>query len=391
MVKEQEFYERLHVSPDASPEEIKKAYRKLAMKLHPDKTSGCAEEFKLVTQAYEVLSDPRKRAIYDEGGEEAIKRVSKILTNPSSQNKPPPSEHSLAVLLEELFIGGRRKLHISRKRTCHSCRGRGGREGGATEKCSSCQGSGVKKMYQQLGMGLVEMHGTCQDCQGAGCVLAAADRCSVCEGQRVAVESKIVEVEIEAGAGEGSKIILVGEGDQLPNKDAAGDVHIVLKEKEHKVFRRTGLDLETDVKITLLEALGGFRKALKHLDGRTLVLHQPSGIVVGPNAEKLIEFEGFPKQRNPYERGHLYLIFKVDIPERIDPSLCPKLEEILGERMEIVLKGDEEEVNLMPYEGQRVSGDREQRWGGRNTPGGTAQDSEGFEFGESDEPPCRQS
>ncbi|KAA0201630.1 hypothetical protein HAZT_HAZT005846 [Hyalella azteca] len=220
-------------------------------------------------------------------------------------------------------------MHISRKRTCHSCRGRGGREGGATEKCSSCQGSGVKKMYQQLGMGLVEMHGTCQDCQGAGCVLAAADRCSVCEGQRVAVESKIVEVEIEAGAGEGSKIILVGEGDQLPNKDAAGDVHIVLKEKEHKVFRRTGLDLETDV--------------------------------------------------------------KVDIPERIDPSLCPKLEEILGERMEIVLKGDEEEVNLMPYEGQRVSGDREQRWGGRNTPGGTAQDSEGFEFGESDEPPCRQS
>ncbi|KAF2362812.1 Chaperone DnaJ C-terminal [Trinorchestia longiramus] len=525
MVKETEFYDRLQVSPDASPDEIKKAYRKLAIKLHPDKNAGGAEDFKKIAQAYEVLSDRKKRKIYDEGGEEAIKtggggtgrnpmdvfemffghrgtdgmdseddedddglpeflrrsaggpKRSKTSNKPPptehrlevpleqlfiggrrklrisrkrlcqscrgrggreggatekcstcqgsgvkkmyqqlgmgmvemhgtctecqgagcviavADSKPPPTEHRLEVPLEQLFIGGRRKLRISRKRLCQSCRGRGGREGGATEKCSTCQGSGVKKMYQQLGMGMVEMHGTCTECQGAGCVIAVADRCSVCEGQKVAVDAKIVEVEIEAGAPDGCRIILSGEGDQLPGKEAAGDVHIILTEKEHSVFRRTGMDLDTDMEINLLEALTGFKKSMKHLDGRTLILNQPPGFPVGPNSEKFIEFEGFPKLRNPYERGHLYVTFKVDIPDNLDPTLCSELEEILGARIPVTLKGNEEEVNLMPYEGQKVpgNGDRKKWEPGARDGSGAAQEEEGFDFEDSDEPPCRQS
>lgn len=219
MVYETKYYDILGVSPTASEAELKKSYRKLALKYHPDKNPEAGDKFKEISMAYEVLSDAKKRAIYDEGGEQAIKegqgrggpgggfRSPMDVFNMffggggggggfgpggGSSRKSKPIMHKLGASLEELYKGRTRKLAINREISCAKCDGKGGSQ---VETCSSCSGRGMKVMTKQIGPGMIQqMQAPCGDCEGQGEKISPAHKCKTCKGKKTQKDKKIIEV-----------------------------------------------------------------------------------------------------------------------------------------------------------------------------------------------------
>ncbi|KAJ3041600.1 Type I HSP40 co-chaperone, partial [Rhizoclosmatium hyalinum] len=277
--------------------EIKKAYRKLALKYHPDKNPGneeANERFKEISKAYEVLSDEQKRDMYDRYGEEGIEGASGMGgpggMNPgdlfsqlfggaggfggggrSGPRKGKDMAHSLKVTLEDLYKGKTSKLALQKQVLCGPCEGRGGKAG-ATRTCTGCQGRGVKIVIRQMGPMIQQMQQTCPDCNGEGEIINPKDRCTACNGKKINNERKILEVFIDKGMTDGQKVVFSGEGDQAPGI-VPGDIIIVIEEKAHDRFKRKGADLFIDVKIDLLTALAGGHFSIPHLDDRVLVVN----------------------------------------------------------------------------------------------------------------------
>ncbi|KAG7523064.1 dnaJ-like subfamily A member 4-like [Solea senegalensis] len=362
MVHETGFYDLLGVDPKASPEEIKKAYRKLALKYHPDKNPSEGDRFKHISQAYEVLSDPNKRDLYDQGGEQAIKEGG--MGGGSSpmdifnmffggggrmqrERKGKNIVHQIGVTLEELYNGSTRKLGLQKNIICEKCEGYGGKKG-ALEKCSNCKGRGVQVRVQQIGPGMIQqIQSMCPDCQGQGEKFNSKDRCKNCSGHKVERKKKILEVHIDKGMKDGQKIPFNGEGDQEPGLEP-GDVIIVLDQKEHPVFQRQEDNLITKMNIKLVEALCGFKKTIQTLDNRMLVISSQPGEVIKDGDVKCVLNEGMPIYRDPCDRGQLFIKFKVEFPEKdwLPEHLMFQLERLLPEREDVMVTDDMEEVDL---------------------------------------------
>ncbi|XP_076119126.1 dnaJ homolog subfamily A member 4 [Alosa pseudoharengus] len=379
MVRETGFYDLLGVSPKASPDEIKKAYRKLALKYHPDKNPNEGEKFKLISQAYEVLSDPKKRDLYDQGGEQAIKEggmAGEGFSSPMDifnmffggggrtqrERRGKNVVHQLSVTLEEIYNGTTRKLGLQKNVICEKCDGYGGKKG-TLQKCSNCKGRGVQIQVQQIGPGMIQqIQSMCSDCQGQGDSFSAKDRCKNCNGHKVERKKKILEVHIDKGMKDGQKITFHGEGDQEPGLEP-GDVIIVLDQKEHSIFQRQDDNLITKMNIKLVEALCGFKKSTYTLDNRTLIINSPPGQVVKHGDIKCVQGEGMPVHKQPFEKGLLIIQFQVEFPEKnwLPEHRLPQLESLLPERDDVMISEDMEEVDLcdMDSESQRRSQSRE--------------------------------
>ncbi|XP_026168227.1 dnaJ homolog subfamily A member 4 [Mastacembelus armatus] len=362
MVHETGYYDLLGVSPKASSEEIKKAYRKLALKYHPDKNPNEGEKFKLISQAYEVLSDPKKRDLYDHGGEQAIKEggmsgghspmdIFNMFFGGGGrmqrERRGKNVVHQLGVTLEEMYNGATRKLGLQKNVICEKCEGYGGKKG-ALEKCSNCKGRGVQVKVQQIGPGMIQqIQSMCPDCQGQGEKFNSKDRCKNCNGHKVERKKKILEVHVDKGMKDGQKITFHGEGDQEPGLEP-GDVIIVLDQKEHPVFQRQDDNLVIKLDIKLVEALCGFKKTIETLDKRMLVITTEPGEVIKHNDVKCVQNEGMPLFRDPYERGQLIIQFKVEFPEKhwLPEHLMFQLERLLPPRDDVMITDDMEEVEL---------------------------------------------
>ncbi|KIL69507.1 hypothetical protein M378DRAFT_20903 [Amanita muscaria Koide BX008] len=350
MVKETKYYDLLDVAPDATDAELKKAYRKKALRLHPDK-GGDPELFKEVTHAYEILSDPEKRKIYDARGEAGLSEqggmggmdpqdlFSQLFGGaggffggggrPSGPRKTKDLVHRVSVTLEELYKGKTTKLALTRNIICTKCKGRGGKEG-ANRSCTTCAGRGIRVTLRQMGPMIQQIQTTCDECNGTGEIIQAKDRCSNCKGKKVVPEKKLLEVHIDKGMKGGQTIYFRGESDQAPGAEP-GDVVIVVDEKPHERFKRQEYDLITEVEIDLLTALGGGQFAIHHLDDRALIVHLEPGIVIKHGDLKVIPGQGMPSQRH-HEPGDLYIKISVRFPDTINTESITQLERALPPR-----------------------------------------------------------
>lgn len=373
MVKETKFYDLLGVSPTADDNSLKKAYRKLAMKYHPDKNPEAGEKFKEISMAYEVLSNPEKRRLYDQAGEQGIKEGGAGGgfggSNPmdifdmffgggdpfgrGGRNRGPRRTknlvHQLSVSLEDMYNGTIRKLALQKNVICDSCEGIGGKAG-AVQKCPNCRGTGMQVRIQQLGPGMMQqIQSMCQECHGEGERVDPKLRCKKCNGRKVNRERKILEVSVDKGMEDGQKVTFSGEGDQEPGLEP-GDIIIVLDEKAHSLYKRNGSDLVMKMDISLTEALTGMRKTIKTLDERTLVIQTVSGEVIKTGDLKQVQGEGMPQYRNPFEKGRLIIQFNVVFPNNLEPSVAQALAQILPPAEEAMIPDDHDEVDLNDFD-----------------------------------------
>jgi DnaJ family protein A protein 2 len=344
------YYEILGVPKTASADDLKKAYKKAAIKNHPDK-GGDPEKFKELAHAYEILSDPEKREIYDQYGEDALKEGmgsgggmdpfdifssffggSPFGGGGSSrgrrQRRGEDVVHPLKVSLEDLYLGTTKKLSLSRNALCSKCNGKGSKSG-ASMKCSGCQGTGMKVTIRQLGPGMIQqMQHPCNECKGTGETISDKDRCPECKGEKVVQEKKVLEVHVEKGMQNGQKITFPGEADEAPDT-VTGDIVFVLQQKEHPKFKRKSEDLFVEHSLSLTEALCGYQFILSHLDGRPLLIKSQPGEVVKPNSYKAINDEGMPMYRRSFMKGKLYIHFNIDFPDSLGIDQVEALEKIL--------------------------------------------------------------
>eukprot|EP00271_Cylindrocystis_brebissonii_P007206 TRINITY_DN20466_c0_g1_i1.p1 TRINITY_DN20466_c0_g1~~TRINITY_DN20466_c0_g1_i1.p1 ORF type:complete len:425 (-),score=88.31 TRINITY_DN20466_c0_g1_i1:858-2132(-) len=357
------YYDVLGVPKSASPDDLKKAYRKAAIKNHPDK-GGDPEKFKEISQAYEVLSDPQKKEIYDQYGEDAIKEgmgSGGSGHNPfdifesffggggggpfggpgmgrgrnGRQRRGEDVVHPLKVTLEDLYQSTSKKLSLSRNVICTKCKGKGSKTG-APMTCSGCQGTGTKVSIRSLGPNMIQqMQHVCGDCKGSGEMISEKDKCTVCKAQKVVQEKKVLEVHVEKGMQHGQRITFQGEADEAPDT-VTGDIVFVLQQKEHARFKRKGDDLFMDHDLTLTEALCGFQFPLTHLDGRQLLIKSSVGEIIKPKQFKAINDEGMPAYQRPFMKGRLYIQFNVIFPESntLGEEQCKILEAVLPPRPE---------------------------------------------------------
>ncbi|CAL0321825.1 unnamed protein product [Lupinus luteus] len=232
------YYEILGVSNNSSQHDLKKAYKKAAIKNHPDK-GGDPEKFKEVAQAYEVLSDPEKREIYDEYGEDAVKEgmgggaaahdpfdifqsffggtpfgAAGGSSRGRRQRRGEDVVHPLKVSLDHLYLGTSKNLSLSRNALCSQCNGKGSKSG-ASINCAACQGTGMKVSIRHLGPSMIQqMQHPCNECKGTGETINDKDRCTQCKGEKVVQQKKVLEVIVEKGMQNGQKITFPGEADE---------------------------------------------------------------------------------------------------------------------------------------------------------------------------------
>mmetsp|Transcript_60867 Transcript_60867/g.170190 ORF Transcript_60867/g.170190 Transcript_60867/m.170190 type:complete len:430 (+) Transcript_60867:16-1305(+) len=355
-------YEVLGVSKDADEGEIRKAYRKLALKNHPDK-GGDPEKFKEISAAYDILSDEEKRSTYDKYGLEGLEgqmggeghSAEDIFSmffggggggrRSRGPQKGEDIVHSIKASLEDLYNGKTVRLAISRNKPCQECDGRGGKEG-AEKACTDCNGRGVRVQIRQIGPGMIQqMQSNCSACKGTGKCISEKDKCKSCKGSKVYKDRKVLEVNIEKGMSHGQKIKFSGEADEIPGT-VAGDVIIVIQQKEHDSFKRKGADLVMTVKLSLSEALCGFTRTITHLDGRVIKIESKPGEVIKHDSVKRIAGEGMPQHGNIFNKGGMFLHFEVDFPKTLPKEVIKKIKSVLPAPADPMLTGEEEEADM---------------------------------------------
>lgn len=343
MSPKRDYYEVLGVQRNASEQELKSAYRKLALQHHPDRNpdnpEAASEKFKEITEAYSVVADPQKRATYDRFGHAGVSSEgfspdfsSSIFTDfedifgeffgvgdisgrgRGRRNRPERGSdlrYDLEICFEEAAAGLDTKIKILRWDTCSACSGRGARKGSEPVTCSTCGGRGQIRHQQ----GFFTLTRTCPDCHGMGQVIREA--CPACHGEGRVRREKILGIKIPAGVDDGMRLRVSGEGEAGAQGGPPGDLYVVLKVREHPFFERRGNDLYCSIPISVAQAALGTEIRVSTLSGEER-LKIPEG--TQPGSVFRIRSMGFPNL-DGRGRGDLYASIQVVIPTHLTREL----------------------------------------------------------------------
>ena len=337
-----DYYEILEIDKNATKEDIKSAFRKMARKYHPDinKEPGAEEKFKEIGKAYETLMDDDKRALYDRYGEDGLKNAGYSTNGPfdfgfgnlndifesffggafgfgqSNDPNAPRRGSDLRLDIEidfkEAVFGAEKEIKIDHLETCQTCHGTGAKEGSKPETCPQCGGAGRVQQVHQTILGQIAQVVTCPKCGGKGTIIK--DYCPDCKGQGRVQKEKTIKVKIPKGVDNGSKIRIATEGDSGTNGGPNGDLYVVLFVKQDKYFKREGFNIITELKISLPQAVLGDEVEVETLDGKEKIT-----IPSGCEFDKVIHLKGkgVPVLGSPNARGDHFVVIKPEIPKKL--------------------------------------------------------------------------
>ncbi|AOZ72914.1 molecular chaperone DnaJ [Boudabousia tangfeifanii] len=350
-----DYYEVLGVDKEASPEEIKRAYRKLARKLHPDVAGPEFEEqFKEVTVAYETLSDPKKRQEYDLGGSDSFfggmggmsfgasdifNFMAQAAGAAAGQSGPMPrgrrGQDTLTVVdvtLEEVTFGGKKEIVVDTAVTCNRCDGSCAEPGTSPRTCNQCAGRGSIMRESRTILGMITTAVPCPTCSGHGTTIPTP--CTECSGEGRVRTRRTTEIDIIPGIEHGNRVRLSGQGEAGPGGGPAGDLYVEFHVQPHDQLSRMGDDLYTQVSISLTKAVLGTRIQINTLDGQKELDIKPG---TQPGTEIVLDGLGVARlQRRG--RGDLHVKVDVKIPTKLSSAerkLYLDIAELHGEEDEI--------------------------------------------------------
>ncbi len=346
MADKRDYYEVLGVQKGASDDELKKAYRVLAKKYHPDVNPGDKEaeaKFKEASEAYGVLSDPDKRAQYDRFGHAAFENgggggagfsgfsdINDIFSSfgdifgdlfgmggGSRRNYTGPQKGAsirtgITITFDEAVFGTKKELNINAKEECPECNGSGAKKGTTPQTCSQCGGKGQVVFQRQSLFGMTQSVQACPQCRGTGKIIK--EKCSNCYGEGYVSRKKTIEVDIPAGIDDGQSMRLSGQGEPGTNGGPRGDLLVEVRVKAHDIFKRDGMDLYAEVPLPFTKAALGGDMKITTIDGDIMYTVTP-----GTQTGTRVRFrgKGVPSLRNAQSRGDLYVNLVVQVPNSL--------------------------------------------------------------------------
>lgn len=359
-----DYYDILGVSRAASDEEIKKAYRQLAMKFHPDRNPGnkeAEEKFKEAAEAYEVLSDGDKRRRYDQMGHEGLRsgdyhhytnvedifsqfrdvfggafggsifddifggagaRGGRRQTRRSAGQPGSDLKVSLTLALEEIAAGVEKKIKLRRWKKCDDCNGTGNREGSSTTTCPQCNGSGEIRQVSRSMFGQFVNISTCPTCEGQGTIVK--DPCRKCGGDGRVQGETTIKVNIPAGVSDGNYLTFPGQGNAGKRGGTAGDLIVVVEEEKHPYFERQGDDVYYDLFVSFPLAVLGGEAEIPTLNGRARLTIEPG---TPPGRIMRMKDRGIP-HLNSYGKGDQLVRVHVHVPQKVNSKAKELLREL---------------------------------------------------------------
>jgi molecular chaperone DnaJ len=355
MSKKRDYYEVLGLTRSANEDEIKKAYRKLAIQYHPDKNPGSAEaeeKFKEAAEAYEILSDPQKRQKYDNFGHQAFQgggggpqgfdmndifsRFGDIFGDDGGGfgsffggggggrrvRRGTDLRIKLKLNLEQVAKGVEKKIRIKRHVTCQSCGGNGAKNGTEIKTCATCNGNGQIRRVQQTMLGQMVTSATCPTCQGEGHTVIT--RCEACFGEGRIMSEEELSIRIPAGVSEGLQLSMSGKGNVPPRGGQPGDLLIAIEEEPHELLHRDGTNVLFDLHVSFIEAAIGTQVEVPTIDGKARI-----SLDAGTQSGKLLRLKGKGiKELNGYGTGDQIVHINVWTPKQLNAEERALLEKL---------------------------------------------------------------
>jgi molecular chaperone DnaJ len=356
MAAKGDYYELLGVPRNVNKEDLKKAYRKLAIQFHPDKNKGdkaAEEKFKTISEAYAVLSDDQKRATYDRFGHEGLGGsggggggfqqgnfdFSDIFEDvfsgdsifgsffggggrggSSRSKRGADLRYKMEVTLEDALAGKKHTLEVKKQERCDDCKGSGAKPGTSQKACPDCGGSGQIRQSR----GMFSINTVCHRCSGNGRIVESP--CSTCSGAGTVVQKKKINVTIPPGIDDGQSIKISGEGEAAPGDGSSGDLYLSIALRQHDIFIRQEENLFAELPVNLAQAVLGGSNEVRTLDGKTIKIKIQAGTSEG--AMLRVKGEGMPILNAGGRRGDLMLRVKLDVPSRLTSKQKKLFEEL---------------------------------------------------------------